>query len=121
MTPASVTGLRIRPAEPAEYDDVRALLLEAYCSRFWITGAYRESLLDIEGHLADGEELLVAEAGAGGADGAAGGAEGIPGAAGAGGAERAGAGRGPLLGAVFVPVDTGRGPDGVVEQSFGRL
>ena len=67
MTPASVTGLRIRPAEPAEYDDVRALLLEAYCSRFWITGAYRESLLDIEGHLADGEELLVAEAGGKGA------------------------------------------------------
>lgn len=94
--------VRVRLAEPADYDAVRALLLRAYESRFWITSAYRSMLLDIEGHVArsrpdghggqtGGEDLLLA------VDGEA------------------------ILGAVFVPRDTQTGPDGAVEQSFGRL
>ncbi|WP_167150272.1 GNAT family N-acetyltransferase [Actinomyces sp. ZJ308] len=94
--------VRVRLAEPSDYEAVRALLLRAYESRFWITSAYRSMLLDIEGHVADprpdghggqtrGEDLLLAVDGE------------------------------TILGAVFVPRDTQTGPDGAVEQSFGRL
>lgn len=97
-------AVTIRVAEPREHDAVRALLLRAYESRFWITSSYRESLLDIEGHVADhgpggprGEDLIIAADGGGDAGGHR------------------------ILGAVFVPRDTQTGPDGAVEQSFGRL
>ena len=99
---AATSGVTIRLAKPTDYDAVRALLLEAYESRFWITDEYRAMLLDIEGHVAPirsgesggargGEDLLLA------IDGEV------------------------ILGAVFVPRETSIGPDGVVEQSFGRL
>lgn len=99
---AATSGVTIRLAEPTDYDAVRALLLEAYESRFWITEEYRAMLRDIEGHVAPvrsgesggargGEDLLLA------VDGEV------------------------ILGAVFVPRETSVGPDGVVEQSFGRL
>lgn len=113
---APAPAVTIRVAEPREYDAVRALLLRAYESRFWITSSYRESLLDIEGHVADhgpdgprGEDLVLAVDDAGDAGDA-------------GDADDAGdAGRHRILGAVFVPRDTQTGPDGAVEQSFGRL
>ena len=101
---APPTPVTVRVAAPGEYDAVRALLLRAYESRFWITSSYRESLLDIEGHVADhgpdgprGEDLVLAVDDAGDAGGHR------------------------ILGAVFVPRDTQTGPDGAVEQSFGRL
>ena len=104
MTADPAPAVTIRVAEPREYDAVRALLLRAYESRFWITSSYRESLLDIEGHVADhgpdgprGEDLVLAVDDAGDAGGHR------------------------ILGAVFVPRDTQTGPDGAVEQSFGRL
>ena len=49
---AATSGVTIRLAEPTDYDAVRALLLEAYESRFWITEEYRAMLRDIEGHVA---------------------------------------------------------------------
>ena len=101
---APPTPVTVRVAAPEDYDAVRALLLRAYESRFWITSSYRESLLDIEGHVADhgpdgprGEDLVLAVDDAGDAGGHR------------------------ILGAVFVPRDTQTGPDGAVEQSFGRL
>ncbi|WP_172121231.1 GNAT family N-acetyltransferase [Actinomyces faecalis] len=99
--PAAHLPVTLRRAEPSEYEEVRALLLEAFTSRFWITPGYRANLCDIEGHLEQGEDLYLAIEVR---------------------ATHVGQGRGEeILGAVFIPRTVQAGPDGELEQSFGRL
>ncbi|MDY3679660.1 MAG: GNAT family N-acetyltransferase [Actinomyces urogenitalis] len=99
--PTTDAPVTVRRAEPHEYEEVRSLLLEAFASRFWITSGYRANLRDIEGHLAQGEELYLAVQ-----------------ARATSSSQRRGE---EILGAVFIPRTLQTGPDGLPEQSFGRL